>query len=156
MSINNFIEKIKNIALPANSGAGEEVSFDKDGHVERFPLFRKLFLTLVIILVAVLSFGIGKLSVAGNREPIKIEYDSALTEQAVWSTPSVDQTASAINTIPAENLKIGVIASRNGSKYHYPHCSGAKQIKEGNKIVFATSATAEAAGYSLAVNCKSK
>ncbi|MDO8424290.1 MAG: hypothetical protein Q7S54_01620, partial [bacterium] len=57
----------------------EEVSFDKEGHVERFPLFRKLFLALVIILVAALSFGIGRLSVAGDREPVRIEYDPEIS-----------------------------------------------------------------------------
>ena len=161
MSIRQLLEKI-NISLPVparpagrNPVAGEIVSYDKDGEVSsapptggwRIPLFRKLFLSLTIILVATLSFGIGRLSVVGNREPIKIEYDPALTE---WSTPSVDQTASVINAVKEG----GVITSKNGVRYHYLHCSGAKQIKEENKIVFATPAAAEAAGYTLAANCK--
>ncbi len=133
----------------------EIVSFDKDGRIERpstllginFSLFQKLFLSFVIILIALLAFGIGRLSVVGNREPIKIEYDPNLTE---WSTPSVDQTANVINAVK----KGEVIASKNGARYHYPYCPGAKQIKEENKIIFATVAAAEAAGYSLAANCK--
>ena len=126
----------------------ETVSYDKDGRIERFPLFRKLFLSLVIILVASLSFGIGRLTVVGKREPVKIEYDLALTESA---TPSVEQTASVIKAVDNENTS--VVVSKNGTKYHYLHCSGAKQIKEENKIVFATPAAAEAAGYTLAANC---
>ena len=126
----------------------ETVSYDKDGRIERFPLFRKLFLSLVIILVASLSFGIGRLTVVGKREPVKIEYDPALTESA---TPSVSQTASVIKAVDNENTS--VVVSKNGTKYHYLHCSGAKQIKEENKIVFATPAAAEAAGYTLAANC---
>ena len=125
----------------------EIVSYDKDGRIDRFSLFQKLFLSVTIILIALLSFGIGKLSVAGNREPIKIEYDPNLTE---WSTPSVDQAASVINAVKEGE----VITSKNGARYHYPWCSGAKQIKEENKIVFATVAAAEAAGYTLAANCK--
>jgi len=124
----------------------EIVSYDKDGRIERFPLFKKLFLSLTIILVALLSFGIGRLSMVGNREPIKIEYDPNLAE---LPTPSVDQTASVINAVKEG----GVITSKNGARYHYPYCSGAKQIKEENKIVFPTPAAAEAAGYSLAANC---
>ncbi|HEY9582849.1 MAG TPA: hypothetical protein VJK09_00855, partial [Candidatus Paceibacterota bacterium] len=97
---------------------------------------------------------IGRLSVVGNREPIKIEYDPALTEQlstpSVASTLGVDQTANVINAVGEES----VVVSKNGSKYHYPYCSSAKQIKEENKIVFATPAAAEAAGYTLAANCK--
>ena len=132
----------------------EEVSFDKEGHIypasamaERFPLVRSLFLSVVIILVALLSFGIGRLSVAGDREPIKIEYDQNLTKQSatvinVTGKPALPSTDNG-----------AVVVSKNGSRYHFPHCSGAKQIKEENKIVFPTPEAAEAAGYTLAANC---
>src|SRR3990167_10064768 len=130
----------------------EDVAFDKDGHVEpvgwRELILDKLFLSIIIILVTVLSFGIGRLSVIGNREPIRIEYDPVLTSNS--STSEVDklQTASVIQAVE----KTEVIASKNGSRYHYPHCGGAKQIKEENKITFATPVAAEAAGYTLAAN----
>ena len=132
----------------------EEVSFDKDGNIVRFPLLRKLFLSLVIILVATLSFGIGRLSVIGDREPIKIEYDPALTQEP---STSINQTANVINSNPAVFAPSGtseVVVSKNGSKYHFLHCPSVKQIKEENKIFFATPAAAEAAGYTLAANCK--
>jgi len=131
----------------------EIVSYDKDGKIERLPLFKKLFLSITIILVAGLSFGIGRLSVVGNREPIKIEYDTALTEN---STLSVEQTASVINATKPKSpiTNKTVVVSKNGVRYHYLYCSGAKQIKEENKIVFSTPAAAEAAGYTLAANCK--
>ena len=128
----------------------EIVSFDKEGKIERFPLFRKLFLSITIILVAILSFGIGRLSVVGNREPVRIEYDEQLTTNDSQPTTNKNQTASAVNAVREES----VVASKNGARYHYPHCSGAKQIKEENKIVFPTPAAAEAAGYTLAANCK--
>ena len=135
----------------------ETVSYDKDGRIERsasigvnFPLFRKLFLSITIILVALLSFGIGRLSVAGNREPVRIEYDEQLTTDDSQSTTNKNQTASVINAVREES----VVTSKNGARYHYPYCAGAKQIKEENKIVFPTPAAAEAAGYTLAANCK--
>jgi hypothetical protein len=54
----------------------ETISFDKTGEVERGPsLVRKLFLSLVIILVAVLSFGIGRLTSAPAGQGIRIEMD---------------------------------------------------------------------------------
>ena len=121
----------------------ELVSYDKDGHIEHFPLFKKLFLSIVIILVAVLSFGIGRLSVVDNSQPIKIEYDPVISSQA--------SVSSALSNI--ENSS-SVVVSKNGSKYHYQYCSGAKQITEGNKIIFATPSAAEVAGYTLASNCK--
>jgi|SRR3989344_8775705 len=127
----------------------EEVSFDKEGNIEHFPLFRKyfdkLFLSIIIILVAVLSFGIGRLSVAGNREAIKIEYDPSL---------SLENSLKTVNS-KIKNSTQSVVTSKNGSKYHYSHCAGAKQIKEENKLVFASASAAEAAGYALASNCKS-
>jgi hypothetical protein len=46
------------------------------------------------------------------------------------------------------------VASKNGSAYHLPWCSGAARIKEENKIWFATKEEAEAAGYRAASNCK--
>ncbi len=132
----------------------ETVSYDKDGRISsaswRIPLFKKLLLSLTIILVALLSFGIGRLSVAGDREPVRIEYDPELTTNDQQPTTNINQTASVINTVGNES----VVVSKNGVRYHYLHCSGAKQIKEENKIVFSTPATAEAAGYTLAANCK--
>ena len=115
----------------------EEVSFDKDGHIERFPWAQRFYLSAIIILVALLSFGLGKLSVAGDKEPVRVEYNQ--------------QAASAISSVTIQGG--GVIASKNGKKYHYSHCPGAKQIAETNKIVFATPEAAEASGYTLASNC---
>ena len=47
----------------------------------------------------------------------------------------------------------GVVASKNGTKYHFPECAGANRITEANKIWFVSAAAAEAAGYALAANC---
>jgi hypothetical protein len=46
------------------------------------------------------------------------------------------------------------VASKSGSAYHFPWCSGAKRIKEENKIYFNTKEEAEKAGYHPAGNCK--
>ena len=125
----------------------EEVSFDKEGHVEGKLSWRRLFLALVIILVASLSFGIGRLSVVGKSEPIKIEYDPSLTSAAITSLP-------VSPTSKLQNLQTSVVGSKNGTKYHFEHCAGAKQIKEENKVVFSSPSVAEASGYTLAANCK--
>jgi len=47
-----------------------------------------------------------------------------------------------------------IVASKNGSAYHYIWCPGAKQIKEENKIYFNSKKEAEAAGYRPAKNCE--
>lgn len=138
----------------------ETVSYDKDGRMVKFPLLRKLFVPLVIVLVAGLSFGIGRLTVVGKREAVRIEYDKSLMsdDQTPISNqvpnPNVlkTQTANVIQAVTPASQQ--VIASKNGSRYHYLHCSGAKQIKEENRITFASPAEAESAGYTLAANCK--
>lgn len=119
----------------------ETVAFDKDGR----GLIRRLFLALIIILVAALSFGAGRLTGEGRGRPVRIEFNEALGASA-----PVTQTAAASAALPTE----GVVASKAGSKYHYPSCPGAKQIKEANRISFVSARAAEAAGYTLASNCK--
>lgn len=59
-------------------------------------------------------------------------------------------------TSPSEPLAASeeVVASKKGTTYHLPWCSGAKSIKEENRITFESPAAAKAAGYRPAGNCK--
>lgn len=90
----------------------------------------------IVILVGFASFGLGRLSALQSPK-------TALTEA---------NTASAV--LPELAAGGLVVASRTGSAYHYPWCAGAETIKEANKIWFKDEATARAAGYSPAKNCK--
>lgn len=129
----------------------ETFELDEAGEVVRFPLFRRLFLSLVIILVATLSFGLGRLSSGQKREGVRLEYNPQLTTDNL-------QPANAIQAIKSSStniIKAGeVVASKNGTKYHYAHCSGAKRILDANRIIFASFQAAEASGYTLAANCR--
>lgn len=108
----------------------------------------KLFLTVLLVTIAFISFGLGRLA-----------------ERAVQQTPQNSAPASVIFTdIASENKEADstepatvteqYVASKSGTKYHYPWCPGAKQMKEENKIFFTSRAEAEAAGYTPAANCK--
>jgi hypothetical protein len=57
--------------------------------------------------------------------------------------------------VPVVTTAVGApyVASKAGTKYHHITCPGAKQIKEENKIYFASVQEAMAAGYSKAANC---
>ncbi|MCA9367941.1 deoxyribonuclease I, partial [Candidatus Kaiserbacteria bacterium] len=55
--------------------------------------------------------------------------------------------------VPTTAGETTVIASKNGTKYHLPSCPGASQIKEANRLEFASIAQARAAGYEPAKNC---
>lgn len=122
----------------------EDIRFDNSGGIEPEgprALYRKLYLALVIILVAGLSFGLGRLSGQGKGgEGVKLEY------QSLENTP-----ATAIKALDGS-----IVASKNGKKYHYSYCPGAKQISEANKITFASPEAAEASGYTLASNCQKR
>ena len=48
---------------------------------------------------------------------------------------------------------VGYVASKSGTKYYLPSCSGVKRIKEENKVWFATVDDAKAAGLTPASNC---
>lgn len=92
-------------------------------------------------LVAILGFGLGRLtSVGDKRLPIKIEIASTTLTTSLESTESTRQEGK-------------FVGSKNGTKYHYPWCSGAARIKEENKIWFATAEEARRAGYTPAANC---
>lgn len=52
------------------------------------------------------------------------------------------------------SLSEKVVASKTGTRYYFPWCSGASRIKTENRLEFATVALARANGYTPAKNCK--
>src|SRR3989344_6780228 len=91
---------------------------------------------LIILLIGVLSFGLGRLSKISEAQP-----DLIIDLLANITAPS---------TSAIENK---YVASKNGTKYHYTWCPGAKQIVENNKIFFSSAEEAKRAGYTPAGNC---
>ena len=49
---------------------------------------------------------------------------------------------------------LNIVASVNGIRYYYLHCSGVGRIRDENRVYFASEKEAEEAGYTLAINCK--
>ena len=126
-SIKEIAEKIK-----------ASFSNDDDG-------IQSLFVAFVLILVGSAAFGLGRLSF-GHKEPVAIENTSQIASPA--------QVTEAQNFAFQEVSSEMVVASKKGTKYHYPWCSGAKSIAEENKITFNSPEEARAAGYTAAANCK--
>lgn len=105
-----------------------------------------IFTSLLLLLVAIASFGLGRQSVGD-----------------VAAVLPASQEASAQNSLlPTESPRISsetagesrYVASKNGQVYHLLICPGAKQISEANKVYFDTKEEAEAAGLRPAANCK--
>ena len=102
-------------------------------------------LVLIVVLLGTISFGLCRLSAMKPQNASIIECNPALS------------TITEISGNPSElstNQKGQYVASVNGSVYHFPWCSGAKQISEQNLIWFATKVEAQEAGYRPAANCK--
>ncbi len=112
--------------------------------------FKGILLIAILILSLTASFGLGRLSALNSRDTgisvgeIELNTMSASAYEAKQSTQNLsNQTGDGV-----------VVASKNSDKYHYPWCSGAKRIKEENKIYFDSIADARNAGYVPAGNCE--
>ncbi len=118
------------------------------------PYKNDIFIVLVIILVALISFGLGRLSkIRENKMPVTIENLSANMINSQENIPQDNQNIKN-NQVQINSSQGMLIGSKNGTKYHFPWCSGAQRIKEENKIWFSNKEEAEKAGYTQAANCK--
>ena len=102
-----------------------------------------LIVALIIIFVGLSGFGLGRLSVDTNQNSeIRLINKSGEQSASVALSQGLDE-------------KFGlIVASKGGTKYHYPWCSGASRMKEENKIWFNSTEDARRAGYTPAANCK--
>lgn len=112
-----------------------------------------IFFALLIILVGVVSFGLGRASVVPSvsSQPAGIIFSDKSADSSIKTESAVDPEVD--DGAPAVAAEAQYVASKNGSKYHFPWCSGAKQMKEENKVWFDSVEAAKAAGYTPAANC---
>ncbi len=105
---------------------------------------KDILIVIIVILVGLGSFGLGRLS-KGNENPgIKIEYPKEYLLQ------NSEQEANILSSSTGKTF----FASNRGSKYYSIGCSAGKIIKQENKIYFATREEAERAGYELSSSCR--
>lgn len=97
----------------------------------------KIVLFIGIILISVISFGLGRLSsnLTGSDEPVQIIETNILK-------------AKAGDTDTGDAFKQNFVGSKNSDKYHLPDCQWAKRIKKENQIWFSSRQEAENKGYS--------
>lgn len=115
------------------------------------PLEKDIILVIAIMLVALTSFGLGRLSkIRENKPPITVENLSASVGKVEPWGIGAEGGKEKGSTLDNGML----VASKGGKKYHYPWCPGARRIKDSNKIWFSTKKEAASAGYTPAKNCK--
>jgi hypothetical protein len=117
-------------------------------------LMGKYFVPTTLVLIAVIAFCLGRVSgLQDKKEPVRI------TTSPPNPSPKLGEESSEQTTLGevkgATTAASGsVVASKNGTKYHYPWCAGAKQISAANLVTFNSTESARAAGYTPASNCK--
>ena len=133
MSIPNLLNKIKGY-----------IDLDKD----------TVLYLLLIIVVSLASFGLGRLSVMSrpndeNNVIIKGDKDYASSD-----TFTGGENREPDSSILASDSSMSYVASKNGKLYYRPSCPTVKRIKEENRVWFTTASEAEKAGYKLSTSCK--
>jgi len=94
-------------------------------------------LIAIVFLVALGSFGLGRLSALEDaRPPVSIQQ--------------------APSEAKPRGMYMGglIVASRAGKVYYFPWCVGASKIASGNQVWFQTEEAAQRAGYAPGKNCK--
>lgn len=122
---------------------------------------KNILIVIIVILVGLGSFGLGKLSSNKAKSGINIEYpiqeantilstsEPTLNAQ---NSPLIDLNAQKV--IPSSYSGKVFFASKIGHKYYSIGCSGGKTIKAENKIFFASEQEAIQAGYQKSASCK--
>ncbi|PIR47044.1 MAG: hypothetical protein COV07_01050 [Candidatus Vogelbacteria bacterium CG10_big_fil_rev_8_21_14_0_10_45_14] len=119
---------------------------------------RDIFVVVMIVGSGFLGFGLGRLSKIGEmREPIT--FHDVDNKSVIMDSETPSSSSEAFDTMSqgaslGDVARVEVVASKSGSRYHFPWCSGARTIKEENMIKFSSIKDAEKAGYTKALNCK--
>lgn len=149
MSIKDFIGKIKpHLANIKDSAYSEESGLKiKDD----------IYIVLILLLVGMASYGLGIIS-SHERAKIPISIQTSrdyMTASVLNSTTNNTnrQTNPSTETNTPVETSGEVVASKTGTKYYYPTCSGVSRIKEENKVWFKTIEEARAHGLTPAANC---
>lgn len=95
-----------------------------------------LLFVLILLFVGISAFGLGRLS----------NYEEVRPAVRLFEAETYIQVP-----VPLGGM---IVASKNGSKYHFPWCSGARTMSDANKIWFSSIEEALKAGYTAAGNCK--
>lgn len=116
---------------------------------------------LVIVLVGLGSFGLGRLSVLETQEEQGLILGNESTTFVKEEIGENMKEESNMKSIVGDVEKVSdtgrqrmYVASKNGKLYYPTGCSGAKRISIKNEVWFASKTEAEKAGYELASSCK--
>jgi len=98
---------------------------------------KEYFIIIILILVALASFGLGRLSVLDNK------YEEDDIEFIIPNLSKIDMSFKGFS----------FVASVNGTKYYPRGCKAVNRINVGNRIYFKTGLDAKKSGYEYTSAC---
>ena len=114
---------------------------------------KDILIILIVILVGICSFFLGRLSNQSSNDGLKIEYnglEANALDSFASNTPNLAQNTSLDKTSNKGNY----FASKKGKKFYSVTCSAGKTIKQENRIYFSSTTEATNAGYELSSSCR--
>lgn len=120
--------------------------------LEKCKEYEGILLTLVVILVGLSSFGLGRLSATAptTRRPVVVLEADANKNT---NTLNVKYSQNTTGDTQAGQEPERFFASKNGKYYYSTTCAAGNRIKESNRVYFDFAASAHEAGYE-ASTCK--
>jgi hypothetical protein len=117
---------------------------------------KDILIVIIIVLVGLGSFELGRLSKENSSSGVKIEYPNQDGNQGASAILSENflQTTTKISPTIQSSAGKNFFASSRGSKYYTISCSAGKTIKQENRIYFTTGEEAQQAGYALSSSCQ--
>lgn len=106
---------------------------------------KELFISASFILIAFIAFGLGRMSTL-DEQKYPIWFEEVGEEKITTAKSQIVNNETQVDKV--------LVGSRNSDIYYYTWCSGAKRIKQENKIYFSSKQEAEKAGYKSAGNCE--
>ena len=112
---------------------------------------KDILTVVIVILVGLGSFELGRLSKENSSSGIKILSDNTVPS---LENSNILQNDVISTTANSNSINKTFFASNRGSKYYPISCSACKTIKQENRVWFATGEEAERAGYELSSACQ--
>lgn len=109
---------------------------------------KDILTVVIVVLVGLGSFELGRLSKEDGNSGIKIEYPNQ-DASVVSTTKNTEIVKIQTSNSNGKNF----FASSKGSKYYSLGCSAGKIIKQENRVYFVTGEEAQKAGYKLSDSC---
>src|SRR3989338_7927504 len=105
---------------------------------------KDILTVIIVILVGLGSFELGRLSKENSAAGIEIEYPNQMTNQEASAISAAEYSSLLQNTrIEKDSSGKNFFASNRGTKYYSIGCSAGKSIKQENRIYFTKKEEAE-------------